>query len=215
MIAGLLLLIGTAPETRQEPPIKLPIDLPKDASVNFEAEGAGKQILTSVKHMLAGNMTDPTAPPADKLSVKTPMGNVDIKIDDLAPLIEKIHALHVVSYTAIPNVDPFKFHERQFAADGLKRVAFTPGANGVLIMRQSAKTDRFGIVMRQKDSVLVLRSDGAPGLGDIAKALFEALSRAVQQAVNTKHQTATGSQPFSIAQSPFRAPGTSFQSGLR
>lgn len=180
------MLLATSTFAGQEPPSKLPIELPKGASANFEAEGAGKQFLTTVKLLMTGGLADPSASPTDKLTIKTGLGNVDLKIEDLAPLLDKIHQLHIVSYTVLKNEDPFKLHEKQFTAAGLKRVAFVPGANGVLITRDIGTSDRYGIVVRQKDNVVVLRTDGAPGLGDFGKVIFEALSRAVQQAVASK-----------------------------
>jgi len=183
----LIALASVSALAAQEPPVKLPIEVPRQASVNFEAEGSGKQFLSTVKHLMSGDIADPTAPPADKVTIKTQYGNVDVKLDDLKPLLEKIHSLHIVSYTAVPNEDPFKHHEKQFSAAGLERVAFVPGPNGVLIMRHVGQSDRYGIVVRQKENVVVLRTDGAPGLGDFGRVLFEGLSRAVQQAVAARH----------------------------
>lgn len=188
LLPVLALVLAVAVANGQDgPPSKLPIDVPKAASVNFEAQGSGREILTTVKHMLSGDMFDPTAA-VDKITIKTGAGNLDLKLDDLKPLLDKIHALHVVSYEALPNEDPFKHFEKRFVDLGLKRVILVPGADGLLIMRQIEATDQYAIVLRQKGNVLVLRSDGAPGLGDFGRVLFESLSRAVLQAVNTKKQ---------------------------
>jgi len=154
--------------------------------VNFEAEGSGKEMFATVKQLLNGNMSDPTLPSYDKVTIKTSMGNIDLRVEDLAPLLEKVRRLHFVSYNAVPNEDPFKRYEKQFVAAGLQRIAYVPGASGVLITRHIGKVDSYGIVVRQKDNIVVLRTEGAPGLGDIGKPLFEALSRAVQQAVKDK-----------------------------
>ena len=184
---ALALTLGTAFAVGQEPTVKLPIPVPKDASVNFEVEGSGSQIVKTVKQMLTGDLPGTSTPLVDKISIRTSVGSLDIKIDDLKPLIEKIHALHVVSYNILPHGDPFAHYEKHFVADGLKRVALVPGDNGVLIMRHTGKSDRFGIVVRQKESVVVLRSQGAPGLGDFGRVLIESLTRAVQQAVKSRH----------------------------
>jgi hypothetical protein len=131
-------------------------------------------------------MVDSTAPTMDKVTIKTPMGSVDLKVDDLEPLLEKIHWLHLVSYNAVGSEDPFPRYEKQFSKLGLQRVAFVPGANGVLITRHNGKFDTYGIVARQKDNLVILRTEGAPGLGDFGKVIFESLSRAVQQGVTAK-----------------------------
>ena len=170
----------------QEEPSKLPIEVPKSASVTFEAEGAGKEFLTTIEHLLAGNVADPTAPPADKITIKTSLGEFDLKVKDLEPLLDKIHWLHLVSYTANPHEDPFKYHEKQFLASGLKRIAYVPGSNGVLVCRHNGDLDCYGVVARQKDTVVVLRTEGAPGLGDLGKVIFETLSKSVSQAVAKK-----------------------------
>jgi len=182
-IAFAAVLLTAAMICAQEPSHALPIDVPKDASINFEAEGAGKQFLGTIKHLMSGNMVDPTAPPQDKVTIKTSLGDIDLKIDDLEPLLEKFHQLHVVSYTLRPNEDPFTHFEKRFTADGLQKVTSVPGANGVLIMRHRGKYDCYGIVARQKDSVIVLRTEGAPGLGDFGKVIFESLTHAIQGAV--------------------------------
>jgi hypothetical protein len=166
---------------------KLPIDLPQGASVSFEAEGTGKEFVKTVKQFMKMNDVDPSAPPMDKIPVKTPLGNYDIKIDDLAPLLNNVHFMHIVSYEALPNDDPFKHQEKLFAAEGLKRIAFVPGDKGVLIMRHNGATDQYGIVVKQKENIVILRTDGAPGLGDFGKVLFEGISHAIQQAANEKH----------------------------
>jgi len=183
---SILCMAAIAAAAQQPKPLKLPIDVPKEASVNFEAEGTGKSFISTIKQFLMANPVDPSGTATDKIPVKTPLGNFDMRVDDLAPLLDNVHSLHLVSYTALPNEDPFKHYEKEFTADGLTKVTSTPGANGVLIMRHSGKTDQFGIVTRQKENVLVLRTDGAPGLGDFGKVLFEALSHAIQQAVHNK-----------------------------
>ncbi len=181
--ACLLVSAGLVSAKGQETTHGLPIDVPKEASINFEAEGEGKQFLGSIKHLLSGNMTDPTAPPQDKITVKTSVGDIDLRVEDLAPLLDKFHQLHVVCYTLQPHEDPFAHFEKRFTADGLQKVASVPGANGVLIMRHRGKYDCYGIVARQKDSVIVLRTEGAPGLGDFGKVIFESLTHAIQGAV--------------------------------
>lgn len=180
-------LLSVTVALAQDAPSKLPIEVPKSASVDMEAEGPGKEFLTTLKHLMAGNPADPEAPAMDKIPIKTPLGNIDLKLSDLAPLLEKIHMLHLVTYSAVKGEDPFKWHEKQFTAAGLKRVAYMPGDNGILITRNNAKFDSYGIVCRQKDVVVVLRTEGAPGLGDLGKVIFEAISRAAQDATAKKH----------------------------
>jgi hypothetical protein len=183
-VSALILLVSCA--IAQDEPGRLPIDVPKEASVNFEAEGRGRDFLGSIKHLLNGNMADPTAPSADRISVKTPLGDIDLKVDDLKPLLDKFDQLHVVSYTRTPNEDPLKRYENRFSRDGMQKVTSIPGDKGILIMRRRANHDCYGIVARQGESVVVLRTEGAPGLGDFGKVLFEALTHAVQQATNRK-----------------------------
>lgn len=188
VFASLTLTIGLAVAARQDEPSKLPIDVPKRAEVSFEAEGNGKQIFKTVTRLLNGNMSDPTAPSPVKLTIKTGLGNFDLDADDLGPIFEKINELHIVSYRALPDEDPFKHYERQFGEAGMSRVAFAPGEDGALIMRRNGPADQYGIVVRQKQNVLVLRSEGSPDIRSVGRALFEALSHAVQKAVKEKHR---------------------------
>jgi hypothetical protein len=171
----------------QEQSRGLPIDIPKEAPINFEAEGQGKQFLGNIKHLLSGNTFDPTAPTQEFLTIKTPLGDINLKFDDLEPILEKFHQLHVVCYTLQPKEEPFSHFEKQFAEDGMQKVASAPGANGVLIMRHRGKYDCYGVVARQKDSVIVLRTEGAPGLGDLGKVIFESLAHTIQDSV-AKHK---------------------------
>ena len=186
-VLGSICLLTFRVAGAQDAPSKLPIEVPKSASIDMEAEGPGKEFLATLKHLMAGNPADPEAPAMDKIPIKTPLGNIDLKLSDLAPLLEKIHMLHLVTYSAVKGEDPFKWHEKQFTAAGLKRVAYMPGDNGILITRNIAKYDSYGIVCRQKDVVVVLRTEGAPGLGDLGKVIFEAISRAAQDAAAKKH----------------------------
>jgi hypothetical protein len=168
---------------------KLPIYVPKHAVVGFEAEGTGKQILKTVRALLNGDMTDPTAPSVDKITIKTGLGNVDLRLEDLAPIFEKINQLHVVSYTALPNEDPFSHYEKQFVSAGMSRVTLIPGSEGALIMRSNGSPDQYALVVRQKENIVVLRSEGSPDIRSIGRALFEALSRAIQEAVKARRHS--------------------------
>jgi hypothetical protein len=187
-MATLVTAFGCAFGSLQDEPSKLPIDVPKHAVVSFEAEGTGKQIFTTVRRLLNGDLQDPTAPSMDKITINTGLGNIDLHVEDMEPVFDKIHQLHIVSYTALPNEDPFKHYEHQFTDAGLKRVALVPGQEGALIMRQNGPTDMYGVVLRHKDNILVLRSDGSPDIRAIGRTLFESLSKAVQQAVKDKHR---------------------------
>jgi hypothetical protein len=170
----------------QEQPSKLPIDVPERAVIGFEAEGSGKQILKTIRVLLNGNMADPTAPSIDKITLKTGLGDVDLRLEDLKPVFDKISQLHVVSYLAVPNEDPFNRYEKQFTKAGLSRVALIPGNQGALVMRRNGSPDQYALVVRQKQDILVLRSEGSPDIRSIGRSLFEALSRAVQEAVKAR-----------------------------
>lgn len=180
---GLLCLFG-AVATAQIKDVGLPIVVPKGADVTFEASGEGKDIFKMLKQALNGNMTDPSAPSKDKLTVKTGAGNIDIKLDDLQPLLRHVHSMHAVVYATLPGDDPFARFEAQFKRDGMGKVLQRNGPHGLLIMRKTEKTDMYGIVVPEKDSVAVLRTAGAPGLGDFGQFLYEALSRAIQSATS-------------------------------
>ena len=122
----------------------------------------------------------------DKITIKTGLGDVDLRLEDLKPVFDKISQLHVVSYLAVPNEDPFNHYEKQFTKAGLSRVALIPGNQGALVMRRNGSPDQYGLVVRQKQDILVLRSEGSPDIRSIGRSLFEALSRAVQEAVKAR-----------------------------
>ena len=171
---------------QDDPPSKLPIDVPKGAMVTFEAEGAGKDFIPIIKRLLADDPTDLKAPPAQKVSVKTPLGDVDLSIDDLTPLIEQVHHLHVVIYSGGAAEDPFKSQEKRLTDAGMKKVTLVPGSNGPLIMRLEGKTEQYGIVVRAKGLVTVLRTEGGPNLGDIGRVAYQTLAQLIQQSAKEK-----------------------------
>ncbi len=167
---GLALAAGACGAAGLSSPDKLPIEIPKKAQVLFETEASGADTYKAVKFALSGNM--PGAP------------KIHADAEEIKPLLEHVHALHVVIYSPIPGDDPIARFEKQFSRDGLSKVASQSGPQGILIMRHSDKTDHYGVVILHKDSVVVVRTDGAPGLGDISKFVGEALSRAFKDATN-------------------------------
>ncbi|MDR3688807.1 MAG: hypothetical protein P4L46_05450 [Fimbriimonas sp.] len=188
MLCASLLLgaVSFACAVQDEGPSKLPIDTPKGATISFEAEGAGKDFIPILKRLLSDDPTDFRSHSNPKVSVKTPLGDLDLSIDDLAPLIEQVHDLHVVIYSGGASEDPFGSQERRLSDAGLKRLTLVPGDNGPLIMRKEGKAEEYGIVLKSKGTITVLRTEGGPNLGDIGKVAYETLARLVQQTAKVK-----------------------------
>jgi len=179
-------LMPVVASAQDEPPSKLPIDVPKEAFVTYEVDGPGKKLLPAIKQLTSGQLSDPTAPPVDKISVKTPIGDVTLTLKDLEPILASIHYLHVVTYKALPSDDPFKQQERFFSQAGLQKIVSVPGSDGVLIMRHQGKTEQYGVVVRTKGLVVILRSEGGPGLGAFGQIAYETLARLVARAAPHK-----------------------------
>jgi len=171
---------------QDDPPSKLPIDVPKGALISFEAEGAGKDFVPIIKRLLSDDPTDLRSHPTQRVSVKTPLGNIDLSIDDLAPLLEQVHQLHIVIYSGGAIEEPFKSQEKRLSDAGMKKVTLVPGTNGPLIMRKEGSHEQYGIVVRAKGMITVLRTEGGPNLGDISRVAYETLAQLVQQSAKDK-----------------------------
>ncbi len=180
----LAMVVGPGVAVAQDdPPSRLPIEVPKHADISFEADGEGKDFVPIIKRYLASEGSEPAQ---QKVSVSTPFGNIDLSIDDLKPLIKQIHHLHIVVYTGGGKEDPFKVQEKHLQDAGLKKVVMAPGSDGPLVMRKSSGSEQYGIVTRMKGSVVVLRSEGGPNLGDFGRIAYQTLAQLVQQSANAK-----------------------------
>ena len=169
---------------QDDPPSKLPIIVPKHVDISFEADGDGKDFVPIIKRYLASEGSEPSQ---QKVSVSTPFGKIDLSLDDLKPLIKQIHHLHIVVYSGGGKEDPFKAQEKHLQDAGLKKVVMAPGSDGPLVMRKSTGSEQYGIVTRMKGSVVVLRSEGGPNLGDFGRIAYQTLAQLVQQSAAAKH----------------------------
>jgi hypothetical protein len=164
-------------------PSKLPIDVPHGATVNFEADSPGSQLMPVIQQLMDAHVIDTGSRP-DTIVLKTGLGDIELRPRDVAALLRPVRELHVVVYTlpsSSAGADPLLRHEEQFTAEGMRRVT---NEAGFLLMRRSG--DRYAAVLRQKDNVTVLRIDGMPDLGAATTIVLRSLATAAQHAGKTK-----------------------------
>ncbi len=172
---------------QEDPPSRLPIDVPKKALVGFEAEGTGREFVPILKRLLSPDPLDFRNSQPSKIEVKTPFGSINLSIDDLAPLLEEVRYLHLVTYSGGAKEDPFKAQEKRLGDLGMKRVVLAPGSDGPLIMRKTGRSEQYGIVAKNKGNIIVLRTEGGPNLGDFGQVVYETLAKLIQQHPPRKH----------------------------
>jgi len=181
------LLLASPGFAQQEGPHDLPIVVPPNADVAFEADAAGKELAPLVRHFLSGNPNDPTAGMGDgNVVIKSNFGEITLSPKDVERLLEPIRELHVVSYSVPKGDEPFGRHEMEFKGGGMKRLLFVPGDSGFLLMQRRGESGRYAAVIRRKDNITVLRTDGMPDLGEAGRVILKELASAAQRSVLSK-----------------------------
>ena len=171
---------------QEDEPSRLPIDLPKGASVSFEAEGEGKDFVPIIKRYLISESDDPRSKASPQVKIKTPLGDMNLTLDDLKPIISQVRYLHVVVYSGATSVDPFEMQEQRLKSLGMKKVLRAPGGDGPLVMKKDRGSEQYGIVVKSSGSIVVLRTDGGPKLGDFGQLAYQALAQLFQKPAKKK-----------------------------
>jgi len=180
------LAITASALAQNDGPSHLPIDLPKGANISFEAEGEGKEFVPMIKRYLVAQSDDPTDKSGPKVKFKTPLGDMNLTLDDLKPIISQVRYLHVVVYSGAKTVDPFEMQEQRLKSVGMKKVLKAPGGDGPLVMKRDHGPEQYGIVAKSNGSIVVLRTDGGPKLGDFGQLAYQALAQLFQQSSKKK-----------------------------
>jgi hypothetical protein len=162
---------------------RLPIDVPKSATIEFEADAPGSELMPVITQFLNGDLSDPTSAPPDKIKIKTGFGEIELRAQDVAELLRPIHELHIVIYSGHPMPNTFRHYEEVFTAEGMKKEPLADGAHGVLLMHRPGAAGFYALVSRQKERVTVVRTDGFPELGEVGKVILRSLGDAAQKAV--------------------------------
>jgi hypothetical protein len=165
----------------QDRPTQLPIDLPKDAQVNFEVDAPASELVPFIALLLSGQAADPTSAGPKTIEVKTGLGTINIDTKDLADLLRPIKELHLVSYTGAAKDSAIAHYEQEFSERGMRRVASVGGSSSVLVMRENGSSGRYLAVMEQGKRVTVVRTDGMPDLGTLGQFAIEKLAEAGQR----------------------------------
>jgi hypothetical protein len=159
----------------------LPIDLPKDAKVNFEVDAPASELVPFIAQMFSGDSGDPGA--SNKtIAIKTGLGTINVDSKDLADLLRPIKELHAVSFSGDSKDSAITHYEREFSEQGMHRVATVGGSSAVLVMREDGSRGRYVAVMEQGKRVTVVRTDGMPDLGTLGQLAIEKLTEAGQRA---------------------------------
>ena len=166
-------------------PGHLPIDLPQRAVVEFEVDAPGSELLPVLQQVLGGEDADPLAVAhSDRMKVKTGLGDIEFRTRDVAELLSPIRELHIVTYSGRDLPDDILHHyESEFAEDGLRRDATFGGGDGVLLMHRPGPAGLYAIVLRKRDRVTVIRTDGLPDLGALGSLALKTIGEAAQRAV--------------------------------
>ena len=177
-----ILLAGVLAARAQETasPSHLPIAVPKDASVDFEVDAPGKELMPLIRHYF-GDDTD-----AAKITVKTGAGDVKLKASDIEAMLKQVRELHVVSYSGSKAPELLSFHEAKFATEGMHRVAKIGGAQEMLVMVRRRSQGQYAMVLRHGDQVTVVRTEGVPDLGELTQVLLQGLAGVAQDAIRAK-----------------------------
>lgn len=160
---------------------KLPIAIPTGATVNFEADAPGSDLLPMIRQLLDAGVIEGGGRP-ETIVIKTGIGNIEMRPRDIAELLRPVRELHIVSYSLPKDAeDPIRRQETLFGAEGLHRVA---NDNGFLLMRRTG--DHYAVVLHQHDMVTVLRIEGMPNLGVATNVVLRSLAAAAQHASKDK-----------------------------
>lgn len=173
-------LIGLA--LCQDPPSKLPIWTPKDASVDFEVDAPGSELMPLIRHYLSSD-TDHA-----NITVKTGAGDVKLKASDVENILKQIQELHVVAYSGSKETNPIGHHETDLAAEGMRKVARIGGSQEVLVMVRRRSRGQYAFVLKKGGHVTVVRTEGVPDLGELTQVLLEGVASVAQSAIQAKTQ---------------------------
>ena len=177
LLAGCAMVASCASGQTPEFHGHLPIDLPKDAAVNFEADAPASDLVTLLQQTLSGTMGDPSAGGTNKISFKTPLGTLDLDPHDVAELLEPIRELHIVSFSS-KDADAMTHYEHQFGDEGLKKISLPVASDKVLMMKKGGSSGRYAVIYHQGDQVSVVRTEGMPDLGSIGEFALQKLCEA-------------------------------------
>ncbi len=172
---------ASLPLGAQEHSGHLPIDLPKDAQINFDVDAPAKELIPFIAQMMSGEGFDPTAGASRTIAIKTGLGTVNVDTKDLAALLSPIRELHAVSYSGDGKDHALEHYQHEFSEHGMTRLASIGGSSSVLIMREDGPSGRYLAVMEQGKRVTVVRTDGMPDLGVLGQLALEKLTEAGQK----------------------------------
>lgn len=181
-------------EEPKEEASKLPINVPVGANVDFQVDSAGKDLMPLIRQYLSG---DPLGLGKGDLTVKTPLGTLNLKPEDVEALLGQIREVHAVSYSHSTEPDPLKRYENEWREQGYKRVGPVEAPKGYLLMQRSRAMGEFAFVRQEKGSVTVIKTDGIPDLGDVTRLGLDTLAKAAESAGKKKDKGSAGSPPAS------------------
>lgn len=170
-------------EDAKEEPSKLPINVPTGANVDFQVDSPGKELMPLIRQYLSN---DPLGLGKGDLTVKTPLGTINLKPEDVEALLAPIREVHAVSYSHCTESDPLKRFEYEFREQGYKRIGPAESPKGYLVMQRSRALGEFALVRQDKGSVTVVKTDGLPDLGDITRLGLDTLAKATENAAKKK-----------------------------
>jgi len=157
---------------------QLPIDLPKDAHVNFEVDAPASELVPFVGLLLASGGNGGSDLNSKTIDIKTFLGTIHLQQKDLVEFLKPIRELHLVSFNGDSKDSAIDHYEHEFSRRGMKRVANVGGSNSVLVMRQEGEDGRYLAVVAQGNRITVVRTDGLPDLGSLGQLALEKLTEA-------------------------------------
>jgi len=175
-LSAVLTLCGNA-QTR-EPSGQLPIDLPRSAKVEFEADAPASKLVPLMVQLLSPNGFGDSPSGTNSIPIKTPLGSINVDPKDMANLLRPIKELHIVIYTE-DRTEHAKLHYlHEFLKQGMKQVTVVSDLDSLLVMREPGVRGRYLAVLEQGNRVTAARTDGLPDLGSLGQFALERLTAA-------------------------------------
>jgi hypothetical protein len=176
LLAGLLVGVFCG-ATGQEEAKKLPIDLPKDAKVNFDVDAPARELVPFIGMLLSKESFDPTAGTSRSIPFQTPFGTINIATKDLQTLLEPVRELHVISFDGDGKDHAIAHYQQEFSERGMRRIANIIPSDSLLIMKSKLDDGKYLAVLEQGKHVTVVRTDGMPDLGTLGQFALEKLTQ--------------------------------------